>query len=136
MNGRQLSDHICRTLRDRGHQAYLAGGCVRDILLRREPVDYDVATDATPDRVQELFPKSLAVGAKFGVVIVTDGVVEAVNQSEEEYGERRLLPCLQIAPADASAADVLRRVMLDVNTFVGHVRQHDDITCLVLRVTA
>ena len=68
--------------------------------------------------------------------IFTDGVVEAVNQSEEEYSERRLLPCLQIAPADASAADVLRRVMLDVNTFVGHVRQHDDITCLVLRVTA
>ncbi len=68
--------------------------------------------------------------------IFTDGVVEAVNESEEEYSERRLLPCLQIAPADASAAEVLRRVMLDVNTFVGHVRQHDDITCLVLRVTA
>jgi sigma-B regulation protein RsbU (phosphoserine phosphatase) len=68
--------------------------------------------------------------------IFTDGVVEAVNQSDEEYTERRLLPCLQIAPADASAADVLRRVMFDVNTFVGHVRQHDDITCLVLRVTA
>ena len=73
MTGRQLADHICRILRDRGHQAYLVGGCVRDILLGREPVDYDVATDATPDRVQELFPKSLAVGAKFGVVIVTDG---------------------------------------------------------------
>src|SRR5579862_5353826 len=72
-NGRQLADHICRILRDRGHQAYLAGGCVRDILLGREPVDYDVATNATPDRVQELFPNSLAVGAKFGVVIVTDG---------------------------------------------------------------
>ena len=57
MNGRQLADHICRVLRDRGHQAYLAGGCVRDILLGREPVDYDVATDATPDRVQELFPE-------------------------------------------------------------------------------
>src|SRR5580700_5714781 len=68
--------------------------------------------------------------------IFTDGVVEAVNQADEEYTERRLLPCLQIAPADASAADVLRRVMFDVNTFVGHVRQHDDITCLVLRVTA
>jgi len=67
--------------------------------------------------------------------IFTDGVVEAVNQSEEEYGERRLLPCLQTSPADASAADVLRRVMFDVNSFVGQVLQHDDITCLVLRVT-
>ena len=72
MNGRQLADYICRILRDRGHQAYLAGGCVRDLLLRREPVDYDVATDATPERVQEFFPKSLAVGAKFGVVIATN----------------------------------------------------------------
>jgi sigma-B regulation protein RsbU (phosphoserine phosphatase) len=68
--------------------------------------------------------------------IFTDGVVEAVNQSEEEYGERRLLPCLQAAPVENSAADVLRRVMFDVNSFVGQVRQHDDITCLVLRVTA
>src|SRR4029077_6115440 len=73
MDGRQLAEHMCRVLRDRGHQAYLAGGCVRDILLERKPVDYDVATDATPERVQELFPESLAVGAKFGVVIVTDG---------------------------------------------------------------
>ena len=68
--------------------------------------------------------------------IFTDGVVEAVNQAEEEYGERRLLPCLQTVPAENSAADVLRRVMFDVNSFVGQVRQHDDITCLVLRVTA
>ncbi|MGH9746254.1 MAG: PP2C family protein-serine/threonine phosphatase [Candidatus Acidiferrales bacterium] len=68
--------------------------------------------------------------------IFTDGVVEAVNETGEEYGEKRLLPCLQSAPADASAADILRRVMLDVNTFVGYVRQHDDITALVLRVTA
>jgi poly(A) polymerase len=44
---------------------------VRDILLEREPVDYDVSTDATPDRVQQLFPRSLAVGARFGVIIVT-----------------------------------------------------------------
>src|ERR1700756_1542701 len=92
MNGRQLADHICLILRDRGHQAYLAGGCVRDILLRREPVDYDVATDATPDRVQELFPKSLAVGAKFGVVIVTDGPTQvevATFRSDVGYTDGR-----------------------------------------------
>src|SRR5580693_9099667 len=92
MNGRQLSDHICRTLRDRGHQAYLAGGCVRDILLRREPVDYDVATDATPDRVQELFPNSLTVGAKFGVVVVIDGPTQvevATFRSDVGYSDGR-----------------------------------------------
>ena len=69
---RQLAQEICNTLRREGHQAYLVGGCVRDILLGREPVDYDVATDATPHRVQTLFPRSLAVGAKFGVIIVLE----------------------------------------------------------------
>ena len=72
MNARAFAESICRTLRAAGHQAYLVGGCVRDILLGREPADYDVATDATPDRVQQLFPHSLAVGAKFGVIIVTE----------------------------------------------------------------
>ena len=66
--------------------------------------------------------------------IFTDGVVEAVNETGEEYGEARLLPCVQ--PTPASAADVLSRVMTDVNNFVGYARQHDDITALVLRVTA
>jgi poly(A) polymerase len=61
---------IIRTLRDRGRQAYLVGGCVRDLLLGREPADYDVATDATPDEVILIFPETYAVGAQFGVVLV------------------------------------------------------------------
>src|SRR6202030_4869018 len=92
MKGRQLAEHICRVLRDRGHQAYLAAACVRDLLLAREPVDYDVATDATPDRVQELFPDSLAIGAKFGVVFVTDGrtqVEVATFRSDVGYSDGR-----------------------------------------------
>ena len=72
MNARAFAERICRTLRRAGHQAYFVGGCVRDILLEREPADYDVATDATPDQVQQLFPHSLAVGAKFGVIVVTE----------------------------------------------------------------
>jgi poly(A) polymerase len=72
MDARGLAERICRTLRGAGHQAYLVGGCVRDILLEREPADYDVATDATPDRVQQLFPCSLAVGAQFGVIVVSE----------------------------------------------------------------
>ena len=55
MDTRALANHICRRLREAGHQAYLVGGCVRDILLKREPADYDVATDATPQDVQQLF---------------------------------------------------------------------------------
>jgi poly(A) polymerase len=61
---------IIRTLRERGHKAYLVGGCVRDLLLGREPSDYDVATDATPEQVTRIFPETYAVGAQFGVVLV------------------------------------------------------------------
>src|SRR5208337_2503134 len=61
---------IVRTLRDAGHQAYLAGGCVRDLLLGRAPGDYDVATSATPEVVLDMFPRTFAVGAHFGVVLV------------------------------------------------------------------
>src|SRR5271155_664002 len=70
MNARALAEHICRTLRSKGYQAYFVGGCVRDILLHREPADYDVATDATPERVEQIFPNNLTVGAIFGVVVV------------------------------------------------------------------
>jgi len=62
--------HIVRTLRSSGHQAYFAGGCVRDLLLGLAPKDYDVATSATPDQVVSLFPKTFAVGAHFGVILV------------------------------------------------------------------
>ncbi|HEX6803306.1 MAG TPA: CCA tRNA nucleotidyltransferase [Terriglobales bacterium] len=61
---------IVTTLREGGFQAYLAGGCVRDLLLGREPADYDVATDATPQQVMQVFPETYAVGAQFGVVLV------------------------------------------------------------------
>lgn len=61
---------IVKKLQARGYQAYLAGGCVRDLVLGREPVDYDVATSASPDVVLEMFPRTFAVGAHFGVVLV------------------------------------------------------------------
>jgi poly(A) polymerase len=67
---RELANSICDTLRRNGHQALLAGGCVRDLQLGREPADYDVATDATPERVLELFPDGITVGAQFGVILV------------------------------------------------------------------
>jgi poly(A) polymerase len=77
MSARVLADHICRNLKAAGYQAYLVGGCVRDLLLKREALDYDVATDATPEVVQQLFPRCLSVGAQFGVVIVLeDGLLE------------------------------------------------------------
>ena len=61
---------IVQTLRQQGFQAYLVGGCVRDLLLQREAEDWDVATDATPGQVMSIFPETYAVGAQFGVVLV------------------------------------------------------------------
>jgi poly(A) polymerase len=67
---RQFATTIVQILRERGHQAFFAGGCVRDLLLKRPPADYDVATDATPQQVMRIFPETYAVGAQFGVVLV------------------------------------------------------------------
>ena len=61
-NSKRLS-RSSQKLRAAGYEAYLAGGCVRDLLLGREPKDYDVATSATPDVVLNLFPRTFAVGA-------------------------------------------------------------------------
>lgn len=73
MDAERLARDICARLKSEGHQAYLVGGCVRDMLLGREPRDYDVATDARPERILGIFPRSGQVGAHFGVVLVRDG---------------------------------------------------------------
>src|SRR4030081_3413813 len=67
---KQHATNIVRTLRERGHQAYLVGGCVRDLLLDREAADYDVATEATPQEVMEIFPQTFALGEQFGLVLL------------------------------------------------------------------
>ncbi len=61
---------VCHRLKQEGFQALLAGGCVRDLLLGREPNDFDVATDATPDQVHAIYPHALTVGKAFGVTIL------------------------------------------------------------------
>jgi sigma-B regulation protein RsbU (phosphoserine phosphatase) len=66
--------------------------------------------------------------------IFTDGVIDAINEEEEEFGEERLLQLLRDMP-HMNALDVRDRVMGELNTFVGHAHQQDDITCLLLRVT-
>jgi len=110
MPPRELAEKICATLRARGHQAYLVGGCVRDLVLGREPDDYDVATDARPDRVQELFPRSLAVGAKFGVILVVENEIQvevATFRSDIGYSDGRHPD--RVAYADSPQEDVRRR---------------------------
>lgn len=71
---REAALRIVRRLREMGHVAYFAGGCVRDELLSLRPTDFDVATDSTPARVRELFPRTAEVGQAFGVVLVYEQV--------------------------------------------------------------
>jgi putative nucleotidyltransferase with HDIG domain len=92
MTTKDLANHIIRQLREHDYQALLVGGCVRDLLLGREPKDYDVATDARPDGIVAIFPRSGLVGAQFGVVLVReeDATVEvATFRSDLDYRDGR-----------------------------------------------
>lgn len=89
---RDFALSIVRTLRDAGHTAYFAGGCVRDELLGIPPKDFDVATDATPQRISALFPRTEEVGARFGVMIVKgrgQTVEVATFRADGPYSDRR-----------------------------------------------
>lgn len=79
---------IAGRLRSHGYQAYLVGGCVRDLVLGRDPKDYDISTDATPPEVIDLFPAAQLVGAHFGVVLV-NGVEVATFRSDQGYLDGR-----------------------------------------------
>ncbi|MEI8176398.1 MAG: CCA tRNA nucleotidyltransferase [Candidatus Omnitrophota bacterium] len=71
---------IIKTLRSHGHQAFLCGGCVRDMVMRRAPVDYDLATDATPGMIQGIFKKTVPVGAAFGtLLVISSGIAYQVT---------------------------------------------------------
>jgi poly(A) polymerase len=87
-----MANSICDVLQRSGYQALLVGGCVRDLLLGREPGDYDVTTDATPEEVMKLFPETIAVGAQFGVMLIPrDGlkVEVATFRSDVGYSDGR-----------------------------------------------
>ncbi len=142
MNARQMAESVCRTLRGAGHQAYLVGGCVRDILLGREPSDYDVATEATPDRVQSLFRQSLAVGAQFGVIIVTHGseqVEVATFRSDVGYSDGRhpdRVVFTTSAREDAQRRDfTINALLLDpeTNEVLDYVGGRDDLRAGIIR---
>src|SRR5262245_28911933 len=92
LTSEELAHGVVRRLRASGHQAWLVGGCVRDLLLARSPKDFDVATDARPDIVTELFHRSEQVGAHFGVVLVRDQVAQvevATFRSDHQYTDGR-----------------------------------------------
>ncbi|HEX3092813.1 MAG TPA: CCA tRNA nucleotidyltransferase [Candidatus Angelobacter sp.] len=142
---------IAQSLREHGYSAYLVGGCVRDLLLNREPADYDVATSATPHEVIRIFPQTFAVGAQFGVVLVpvrrdaADGerdnlVTEvATFRSDGAYSDGRHPDEVQFSP-DARM-DVQRRdftingLLLDPDTreVLDYVGGRDDLQRGIVR---
>src|ERR1700758_4204187 len=92
---RDFATIIVQSLRQRGFQGYLVGGCVRDLLLGREPKDYDVATDATPDQVMAIFPETYAVGAQFGVVLVPAPEQDVAGKNSAEASAKSR--CVEVA---------------------------------------
>jgi len=109
MTNRQAAIKIIKRLRSSGFEALLAGGCVRDMLLKKPAKDYDVATNATPGDVIRLFKRTLKVGAKFGVVIVLveDRQVEvATFRTETGYADGRRPDRVEFSSA---SEDAMRR---------------------------
>jgi len=110
MHAEALARAAIGRLRASGHQAYLVGGCVRDLLLGRTPKDFDVATDAPPERIVALFPNSSCVGAQFGVVLVRDSGAQveiATFRSDRQYTDGRRPSAVRFETDPR--ADVLRR---------------------------
>src|SRR6266478_6351638 len=110
MQARELANSICDALQDAGFQAFLVGGCVRDLLLGREPADYDVATSATPEQVLKLFPDGITVGAQFGVILVPrEGVTVEVATFRSDAGYTDGRHPDQVVFANSPEEDVKRR---------------------------
>lgn len=122
MTPRELANSVCGALQRAGYEALLVGGCVRDMLLGREPADFDVTTDATPEHVMKLFPDAIAVGAQFGVVLLPlDGhkVEIATFRSDIGYSDGRHPD--RVVYSKSAEEDVQRRDF----TINGLLMRHD-----------
>lgn len=99
-----------RTLESHGHTAFLAGGCVRDLLLGLEPNDYDITTSALPEEVESIFPSTIPVGKSFGVIkVVSDGreLDVATFRTDGKYSDNRRPDF--VAFSSSAQEDVKRR---------------------------
>src|ERR1041384_8136318 len=89
---RDTATEIVRRLQSAGFEAFWVGGCVRDFLLGREPQDFDIATNATPEQSEKLFTKTIPVGRQFGVLLVVEDGHEfqiATFRAEADYTDGR-----------------------------------------------
>lgn len=141
-NDRAFAVEVVRRLREAGHQALWAGGCVRDLLLGFEPKDYDVATSAVPEQVQKLFRRTVPVGISFGVVRVlgSPGIEVEVatfrNDGQYDDGRRPNSVVFSTAEEDARRRDFTINGMffdpIDEKVF-DYVGGQTDISAQVIR---
>ncbi|HEV2445611.1 MAG TPA: CCA tRNA nucleotidyltransferase [Candidatus Sulfopaludibacter sp.] len=142
MDAERLARQAIARLRGAGHQAYLVGGCVRDLLLGVRPKDFDIASDARPDRIMDLFPNSGRVGAHFGVVLVRDVFAQvevATFRSDQEYEDGRRPTAVHFE--NDPRADVLRRdftingLLMDIDTgqVLDYVGGRADLEARIIR---
>jgi len=132
---------LVQKLQNQGHETYWVGGCVRDLILHHEPVDYDIATIATPDQILQVFPKAKPIGAQFGVMLVKveDHYFEVATFREEgEYLDGRRPTKVEFSSAEK---DALRRdftinaIFYDPITekFIDFVKGRSDLRRGILR---
>ena len=145
MTWRDTAVAIAIELRQAGHEAFLAGGCVRDRFLGIEPKDYDVATNALPDQIQEVFGrrKTLAIGASFGVITVLGpsaaGQIDvATFRQDAEYSDGRHPDHVTFTSAqeDASRRDfTINGMFFDPlkNEVIDHVDGQADLNQKIIR---
>ena len=132
---------IVERLHRAGHQAYYAGGCVRDTLLGITPKDFDIATSARPEEVQSLFPRTVAVGAHFGVIVVVEGGHEfevATFRSDDAYldGRRPVSVTFSTPRQDAERRDfTINGMFFDPlrGEVIDYVRGREDLAARVVR---
>ena len=138
---RQLATSVVRRLRAAGHEAYFAGGCVRDQLLGRTPLDYDIATSAPPEAVRTLFRRTIPVGVQFGVIVVLEGGERfevATFRSDDAYVDGRRPTRVHFGSArdDAFRRDfTINALLLDPldGAIVDFVGGRDDLRAGVVR---
>ncbi len=109
MKSRDIALNILRTLHAAGYEAWLVGGCVRDELRGVAPKDFDIATNALPEQVESLFPKTIGVGKSFGVMLVLENDQQfevATFRAESGYTDGRRPDTVTFGDAEA---DALRR---------------------------
>ena len=145
MTPREFAFQVARTLQDHGYQGLWAGGCVRDQLLGKRPKDYDVATNATPDQVREIFGRrrTIAIGAAFGVITVIgdkqSGNIEvATFRRDSDYSDGRRPDSIEFTDAkeDAIRRDfTINGMFYDPveETVIDYVNGKADIECRVVR---